>query len=210
MLVKYISVDLETTGLDPDRHQILEIGAIFDDTEDRTTPEKDLPRLRIVILPSIAGNGDITGSPEALIMNAGLIREIAEVRADPSKKRPGTIYCQPERVSETMALWLRELGFGKYPGFDGITAAGKNFAGFDRRFLEKVGVRFSHRSLDPTPFFLKPGDTGMPGMETCKQRAGLDGSVSHRALDDALDVVSLVRCAYRHPLFAPEAEPRER
>jgi hypothetical protein len=36
-------------------------------------------------------------------------------------------------------------------------------------------------------------DESIPSLDQCKQRAGIDGVVTHNALEDAMDVVMLIR-----------------
>jgi hypothetical protein len=204
--MRYVSIDIETSGLDPEKHQVLEVGAVIDDTDDKVTPMESLPRIRVVVLPG-TGKGDINGSPFALTLNGELIREICEVGHDPAKARPGTVYVTAGKVGETLRRWLSDSGVEPSPdGIFRITAAGKNFASFDRPFLVKLpgfsGIHFRHRTLDPSVFFLEPGDEAIPDTALCKERAGLDSHVAHQAVEDALDVVALTRCALKHPLFA--------
>jgi DNA polymerase III epsilon subunit-like protein len=70
--MKYVSIDLETTGLNPHLHQILEFGAVIDDLSKPLNIDK-LPRLHFYI-----DNGNITGDPYALTLNAGIIKTINE------------------------------------------------------------------------------------------------------------------------------------
>jgi DNA polymerase III epsilon subunit-like protein len=87
-------------------------------------------------------------------------------------------------------------------GWDGktaLTAAGKNFASFDRQFLKRLPrfeqvVRLRHRTLDPAVLYWHPlEDEELPSSKTCYERAGLDNKVAHTAVEDALAVVRLVR-----------------
>lgn len=65
----YVSIDIETTGLDPDTCQILEFGAIIDDWK---TPINKLPVFRRVLLYE-----KVSGSPFAMALNASLLKFIA-------------------------------------------------------------------------------------------------------------------------------------
>jgi hypothetical protein len=91
-----------------------------------------------------------------------------------------------------------------------IVAAGKNFASFDKQFIQNIGrlktevygVKFSHRSLDPTLAFIDwKGDKTPPSTETSKKRADLSGKVAHNALADAWDVIQLLRTTYSQNAF---------
>jgi len=83
-----------------------------------------------------------------------------------------------------------------------ITPAGKNFASFDRSFLKLCGFDkfFHHRTLDPAPLFWRPEDEKLPDSKTCMERAGLDGSVAHTAVADAVAVVRMIRYATKRIL----------
>ena len=64
----YVSIDIETTGLDPATCQTLEIGAVIDDW---TRPIDQLPVFRRVLAWE-----QVTGSPYAMAMNANLLKFI--------------------------------------------------------------------------------------------------------------------------------------
>ena len=70
--MKYVSIDIETSGLDHEKHKVLSIGAIIEDTE-KKLPYEECPKFNAVILQN-----EITGSPRALTMNKGLIAMIGE------------------------------------------------------------------------------------------------------------------------------------
>ena len=84
-----------------------------------------------------------------------------------------------------------------------LNCAGKNFAGFDKKFLEKLPrwkQVFSIRSrvLDPGILFVDwINDESIPSLDQCKQRAGIEGVVTHNAVEDAMDVVMLLRQCYQ-------------
>ena len=84
-----------------------------------------------------------------------------------------------------------------------LNCAGKNFAGFDKKFLEKLPrwkQVFSIRSrvLDPGILFVDwINDESVPSLDECKKRAGIDGVVTHNAVEDAMDVVMLLRQCYQ-------------
>jgi oligoribonuclease len=69
--MKYVSIDLETTGLETENHQILSIGAVIEDTLDTRINVEDLPTFHGVIV-----HNELTGSPFALNMNRDLIEKI--------------------------------------------------------------------------------------------------------------------------------------
>ena len=70
----YVSIDIETTGLDPETCQILEVGAVFDDW---TKAIGDLPKFHCYVI-----HKQIVGQPYALALNADTLRRIANPQED--------------------------------------------------------------------------------------------------------------------------------
>lgn len=188
--MKYVSIDLETSGLDPETCDIIEIGAVIDDLE-VSRPIKGLPRFHAYVVKE-----SYRGEPYALSMHPEIFKRIA-TRAE------GYQYLAPEEVGKAFFEFLRENGL------DGtITAAGKNFASFDAKFLKKLPdfeeeVKIRHRVIDPAMLYWKPEEDGtiLPGTSLCMKRAGLKSVVAHTALEDAEVVVELIR---RKLMFAPK------
>lgn len=189
--MKYISIDIETTSDSPKTGDILSFGAVIEDTE-KMLPLKELPRFEVYI----ENPEPIKGNHYALQMNRNILYKIAtgetEVEIIP-----------PQILEYKFACFLQENGFEPKEGNSHvtITAAGKNFAGFDAGFLEKLEwgdfVRIRKRVLDPAPLYTDFYDDKVPpDLKTCKERAGLSGEVSHDALQDALDVVAVLRKCY--------------
>jgi DNA polymerase III epsilon subunit-like protein len=178
--LSYVSIDIETTGLDPETCQILEIGAVWDDG---TKPVHDLPVYRRLVF-----HREYRGSAYALAMNANLLRHLS------GQQEPW--WRDPDQVADDFAAWLKGCG---WDGQSALTPAGKNFASFDRQFLKRLPrfeqvVRLSHRTIDPPLLFWRPlEDDKLPDSKTCYERAGLDNKVAHTAVEDALAVVWLVR-----------------
>ena len=80
-----------------------------------------------------------------------------------------------------------------------LVVAGKNVAGFDLPFLKQFPFmpKFHHRVIDPGMMYFDPrNDNVPPDLKECKKRAKLPEHVSHEALDDAWDVIQLVREKY--------------
>ena len=175
----YVSIDIETTGLDPETCQVLEIGAVWDDW---TKPIGELPTYRRLVV-----HGEYRGNAYALALNASLLKQLSGQRE--------TWFLEPTQVADDFAAWLKECG---WDGMASLTPAGKNFASFDRQFLRRIPrfeqvVKLSHRSIDPAILFWRTTDDKLPDSKTCYERAGLDNKVAHAAVEDALAVVRLVR-----------------
>lgn len=186
--MKYVSIDIETTGLDPFQSQILEIGAVVD-PGDGTSTDK-LPVFHCYIVHDI-----IFGQAYALSMHPTILRRIAT-------QEEGYTYLRPEEVAPAFDRFLAENYYeskGEEFGLDKrVNAAGKNFAGFDLQFLKQLPewddfIQIRHRVIDPAMLYWQPGDTRLPDTKECKKRAGLTGDVAHTAVEDAFDVVALVR-----------------
>ena len=225
--MKYISIDIETTGLDADFNQILSIGAVIEDTLN-PLPFEELPKFHAVIKRE-----SVYGSIFALNLNRDLIqamKDYSEARTqelkDEIEESFGAKFYEEDEVVEALYQFCYRNNLVEFdPDFlnkhvklvDGIiypilgsnmkktylNCAGKNFAGFDRKFLEKLPrwkQVFSIRSrvLDPGILFVDwKNDESIPSLDQCKQRAGIDGVVTHNAVEDAMDVVMLLRQCYQ-------------
>jgi hypothetical protein len=174
------------TGLDEDRHDILEFGAVVDDLQNPLPIEK-LPRFHCYFLKEI-----YRGDPEVLVMHVEIFRRIAS-------KSNAYKYCYPMKFGHAFKSFLvHDCGFLAERDRVTINVAGKNFGLNDLAFLRKQTDLLKHvtirsRLIDPGILYARIDDDSVPGLEQCKKRAGIDGEVSHNAIDDAYDIVKLVR-----------------
>jgi hypothetical protein len=89
----------------------------------------------------------------------------------------------------------------KMPRFT-INAAGKNFSSFDLQFLKTLPgwqkcIQIRQRTIDPAVLYTDWfNDKSLPSLPLCKKRSGLKEEVSHDALEDAWDVVQVLRKFY--------------
>jgi len=185
MNTKYVSIDIETTGLNPENCQVLEIGAVVDEG---TVPIEDCPTFHCYV-----DHGLFLGEPFALSMHTTILRRIATHEG-------GYTYLQPWEVATRFHDFLKKHGLD--PENEKIVVAGKNYASFDARFLRKLTnwdkhVRVHHRILDPAALYWQPEIDGveLPDTKTCMQRAGIGGEVAHTAVEDARTVALLIRRA---------------
>jgi DNA polymerase III alpha subunit (gram-positive type) len=201
--MKYVSIDIETTGLDPETCQIIQIGAVIEDTLVEK-PIDQLPSFQCLVEHS-----QISGSPFALKMNAGILEKLGELeradRKDRSDLRKRYNIIPPSLVAKSFKMWLASNGFDNFEDLPiSITAAGKNFATFDKLFLQKLpswgtAISIKQRVIDPAILFMDwQNDQTLPNLKQCMERAGIDGEVTHDALQDAIDVVRVVRAARRN------------
>lgn len=186
--MKYVSLDIETTGLDSRNCKVIQVAAVVDDL---ITPVGQLPSFSAFI-----GWENLPFEPYALKlhMQTGLLQRYF---MDNNK----------DTFSNTMNALSRflDVHYRLHDSKERRTFAGKNLAGFDLPFLKANGGGDSftenllktirHRIIDPatsfTNFFT---DTAPASLDDCKRRAGINnGSVSHDARDDAYDVVNVVR-----------------
>jgi hypothetical protein len=73
---------------------------------------------------------------------------------------------------------------------------------FDKLFLEKLPkwntyIEIKKRIIDPAVLFADwQNDEVLPNLTTCKIRAKTGDNVTHNALEDAWDVIELMRTQY--------------
>lgn len=190
--MRYISIDIETLGLDPLSHSTIQFGAVIEDTKN-ILPLNELPRFECLI-----SHRDYHGTPFAMAMHHELFKELAQ------GKLSTKLIVEHSKVAEEFAKFLKDNSVEKNGGCYKINVAGKNFATFDKLFLEqlpdwKKHIQITQRILDPAILFWDPlTDETLPNLEECKRRAGLSTTkVAHTAVEDALDVIELLRTKYK-------------
>lgn len=185
--MKYLSIDTETTGLDPETCQVLSFSAVLEDTEHPEIPVEELPFIHVIFRLDF-----IIGEPYAINMNADLIRIIKEGK--------DARLCVPDAFFEQFEDFLYENGFKEG---EKLKVAGKNFGTFDKKFIEGIpnyedfDFKFHHRVLDVGPLFVDfKNDEWVPDLNACMKRAGVEGTVQHCAYEDAKDVIKTLRAKY--------------
>lgn len=197
--MKYVSIDIETTGLDENIHQIIEIAAIIEDTNKPTTYEEAPKFRRFVLNP----DGKYLFSSYAANLNKRIIEVISKIENGGKYEQSETPnlddgYCYEDNVVFQLTDFLNRNEIFTYRSTK-INVAGKNFKGFDQKFLYKLPdfknrIEFDYRGLDPASIFIDWDiDASAPSTEKCKVRAGSEGKVSHEALQDAWDIIELFR-----------------
>lgn len=198
--MKYCSIDIETTGLDPHNDQILEVGVIIEDTNNQL-PYEEIPKFNVIIK-----HERLSGSPFALNMNKRIIKIISDIPKHPHMR---DVYLKKHNIINEEELGLRLFTFltshGYEDDYDGavkIIVAGKNFGSFDKIFLDNVKllngfVKFGHKYIDPVTLYTNfLVDTELPSLHDCKERGNIKGIVTHKAIDDAWDVIEVLRKKY--------------
>lgn len=180
---EFISIDIETTGLNENYCQVLEFAAVH----------WKLGKGEVRNYTRRFYYDKIQGEPIALAMNANLIADMDK------RKGPIGSWMSFDTLVSDFGVWLEAAEVGK------ITVAGKNFK-FDDRFLRKHthwirfwDSHFHNRILDPGSLFFDPSnDKCLPNLEECIKRAGIDLLEwnQHSALSDAQMVARVIDFYY--------------
>lgn len=185
-MLKYFSIDIESTSIETHNGDIIEFGAIFDDL-DVLAPIESLPRFHCYFLPQ---EGVYVGQPYALSMHSKIFRRIAN-REEPF------LYVSTNNFGNLFKKFALSVGAELSSDRVIINIAGKN-PSFDIEWLEKKTdikkhCKIRHRVVDPSILFLQKEDECVPGMGEIQKRLGLDDVVAHNSIDDAEIVVRMVR-----------------
>lgn len=130
--------------------------------------------------------------PYAMSMHPQILKRIAT-------EEPGYVYTAIHDLARVFAEWLGAFPFAHRGTRNQIILAGKNFAKFDLALLRAQTnwdnrIRYKHRILDPGMLYWNPlTDSEIPDQDTCLERAGMTGAVTHTALEDALQVAGLIQ-----------------
>ena len=207
--MKYLSIDIETSGLDVEKCSITTIGIILEDTEKQLS-FNDIPKLHLALI-----HNGIYFEPVAAEINKDYIKTLSSIIKNNGIPDDDTdlIWVTSNEVINKIKDFLKKNNFklssrscsfqSDYEEFYyKINVAGKNFMSFDKLFLDKIPywkqcIEINRRVLDPAQFYINwTKDNELPNLSTCKQRAGLDSNVSHNAIEDAWDVIMLLRKQY--------------
>jgi DNA polymerase III epsilon subunit-like protein len=223
--MKYVSIDIETSGLDVENNEILSIGVIIEDTEKKLSFD-EIPKFKCIIVQN-----RINGSPRAITMNSKIIQlmsDYQEAKSIEEKAKIETIsgykFLNENNAAQHIFDFLYLNGYAKegfnnfkhsrfvngtlMPMFNNeieqitINVAGKNFGTFDKLFLEKLPwwqklIKIRQRIIDPSVLYCDwINDNTLPSLSECKERLGINNIVTHDALEDAWDVILLLRKFY--------------
>ncbi len=208
--MRYVSIDIETTGLDRQNDQVLEVGAVIEDT-DKQLDFNEIPKFKAII-----NHDRLSGSPYALSLNARILEILKNVPnfkqgdnpdewgVEKTKYKKEHNILLPEDLGLAFFTFLISNGYTQEPsnGDVRIITAGKNFSSFDKPFLENIPrftdyIKMGHRYIDPANLYIDfEKDNEVPSLNECMKRAGIDDEVTHNALLDAWDVVRVMRKIY--------------
>ncbi len=170
----YLSVDIETTGVDLERSHVLQLAAVYDDGR----PLEELPTFNRVVRWKVITYGE----EYAMNLNRHLLEKTFSVNDD---------YPTISAVQAAFGSFLYQVQpEGK------ITPAGKNVAAFDVPILKNptngfAWRRFNRRALDPGSMYTEEFDH-IPSLGEINKYLGRE-AVTHDALDDCWDVVHAIR-----------------
>ncbi len=182
--MKYLSLDLETTGLSPTLDQILMLSAVVEDSAVET-PVEELPHYTCFVK-----HARYTGNAFALHLNSWILQILSGTNLTPHP---------------VLSIEETKMGFARFLdeqfGSNRIVVAGKNVAGFDIPFLKESGFSsvhsFLHRVVDPGSVMIDWSKNAPPSLGDIKAKVLGDGTVAHDAYQDALDVIRVLRTTYR-------------
>lgn len=172
----YVAIDIETTGLNPQTDQILEVAAVANCKDKRVI---DCPTFHEVVKQE-----RIQGTPQALSMNAELIKKISD----------------GEGRLLAAVMW-RLRNFLESLEQDEFIAVGSNVGSFDMQFLKmETGFPcelFSHRSLDINSLYAdNNGVANHKGIEAgVAKKFDIPGK-PHQALYDSRLALALMRSKF--------------
>jgi oligoribonuclease (3'-5' exoribonuclease) len=173
----YISIDIETTGTDPERHQVLEIAAVYNRQE---VDVMNCPRFQRIIDP-----GEIIGTSFALNMNARILACLASGGGH-----------DPRNAMDDLMDWVDDLQ--RDFGIKQFHLIGKNVGAFDLQFLKRMPgwgeEYFSYRHMEIGSIFSTP--EGISGQSELLCAVAADAKIEgspHEALYDARVSLELAR-----------------
>jgi hypothetical protein len=221
--MKYLSLDIETSSLYPSTGQVLELGVVIDDLSvkvDRADLEEyleQLPKFHCYIK-----HPNVIGEHYAVSMHNRIWQVLAKEPVSyyfaketdsiedynyrlannlPIIVDPGQVFHYfRDFLEDNNLLDLSEMGCPN--SCTSLVVAGKNVAGFDIPFLSTLYgfsdnfndfFKFAHRTIDPSMFYIKSTDSKPPSLDECLQRAGINKTVDHTAVGDALDVIRCLK-----------------
>ena len=191
--MKYVAIDVETTGLDSEKNQVLQVGAVIEDTNNKLA-FKDIPKFNYLV----KHDSYYFSNEYPLVLNSWIFKEFLNHKTEFE-------ITYAENITMLLANWIKDNlpeSFDLISEKVVIVIAGKN-PSFDKKFIESLPhfhdyISIHHRFMDPTTLFTDfKEDILPPSLSDCKERANFKSAVvTHDALDDAWDIVELLRTKY--------------
>lgn len=191
----YVALDLETTGLDTEKSQILQIGAVLDDGK---SPIDQLERINILV----ENDPILYGEPYAMGLNAWILKELFSKESKFERTNPPTALKALKAMFDKAAFMGEEydLAIGKDRPSRKAQVAGKNVGTFDLPIVRNQGFflglgdlleNLDHRHIDVGSMYYDEFGRNA-GLNSINKLTGRT-EVAHDALEDALDVVHAIR-----------------
>jgi hypothetical protein len=151
-------LDIETTGLCPKTHQVIEVAAIE--------------------------YGSTRSAFHCYIRYPNYVFEHGRIKRLGFPVYRDDV---PTYGVEDFKSMFRTFLYGQDVEPNRVTFAGKNVAGFDIPFLKTImpGLQYNHRCIDIGGLFLRPDEDTPPALAECMRRANMIPIVPHNALEDA-------------------------
>jgi hypothetical protein len=197
-----VYLDIETTGLDTNAHQIVEIGAIADGGLLWDKPIDQLPQFQCFVRHAMYH------------VDPYCIPAMAQ-RADALKTKGLPVM----EALESLIVWMQKAFWDSRDlakGDQTVVLCGKNVGSFDYQFFKPLGIgckmreyglKLSHRFFDVGSMMVNIVDiksgVDMPQLSECLGRLGLPNHVPHTALEDALLVAKCVRACFGNYIAVP-------
>ena len=187
--MKLLSIDVKTTGLDPNRCSVLEVGAVVFNPDPLLAVDGvvNAKGRKWHTFRRLVRHTMIQGEPRVLAMNADILDEVS------GRKTSHVVQDCAPNVMHQLADFLTEHAEGKY------TIVGDAFDAFDVRFLERipgwdtrVKPLCERRTLDVGSLCFRPGDEKVVSLTECLRVLGIEDNVSPRALGGALQIATVV------------------
>lgn len=196
--MRYLSLDLETSGTNDSVHQVLEIGAVVENTEFDWDMD-ELPSFHCYVEHDVY---HVDSYCLGLHTETGIFGKLSERGGG----KADNVLNEAEAMKQLHQFVVTHFDLVTESGERGsVSVCGHNFTVFDHRFLRSVldrGYEGSHteiwdanriRPFDPCDFYMRASDNGPPSVTTAMKRAGIGGKVQHTAVDDAKLMVELTR-----------------
>ena len=170
MLPWLLAIDIETSGLNPLKNQVLELGMVAWNGEEKR------------VLNWFVDWKFITWEVETFKFLGS---------ANVERLMVGEPRIKFFTLKKEIEKWLGKLDLNN------IVVVGKNFGKFDWWFLKNLEIELPFRYLDIGSICFDPVfDKSIPNLLECKRRAGISGEVKHTALDDCEDYLRIVKWKY--------------
>jgi hypothetical protein len=195
----------------------------FEETETKL-PYEECPKFNAIVLQKeIVGSPRAITMNKELISMIGEYLEGNDETKQNLQTHSDYLFLDKDDVVKEFYWWLEKNGYFQSNNSNGyvilddgymkpvingntkpitINVAGKNFGTFDKLFLQELPwwqklIKTRQRVLDPAILMVDwVNDKSLPNLTQCKERAGISGIVTHNALEDAWDVIEVLRKFY--------------